>query len=95
MIVLWVFLAAKVIVLAVTGTILYKVFAPDLKRRKPLAEMAGVKCVYCHFSPALYHSEETRWEADELVLVKTYECRRCHMPFWRIERLTAVEHHPT
>lgn len=86
-----VFVAAKVVILAVTGVILYKVFGPELRSPRRQEHMPGVRCVYCGASPALFHSEEQRWEGNELVLVRTYECRECHMPFWRLERVKTVE----
>ncbi len=91
--ILLILVAAKMIVLIVIGVLLYKVFGTELRPTKSTYPMPGVKCVYCHFSPSLFHSEETRWENDDLILVKTYECRKCHLPFWKVERVPAVEHH--
>lgn len=85
-----IFVAAKMVILAVTGTVLWKVFGPELRSPRPNHAMPGVRCVYCHFSPALFHSEEQSWEGDELVFTRTYECRQCHMPFWQVERVQPV-----
>jgi hypothetical protein len=93
--ILLVFIGAKIVVLAVVGVILYKVFWPELRAPRPSHPMPGVKCVYCHFSPSLFHSEEQRWEGDDLILTKTFECRRCHMPFWQVERVSAVAREKT
>ncbi|GEM_PF-5892064 len=91
MTIILVFIAAKIVILAVTGVLLYKVFWPELRRPRPQYPMPGVRCIYCRATPALLHSEDQRWEGDELVLVQTFECRECHMPFWRLERIHAVE----
>ena len=88
--ILLILLAFKALVLVVIGAILWKVLGPELRAPRPQYGMPGVRCVYCHATPALFHSEEQRWEDDELVLVRTYECRECHMPFWRIERVPTV-----
>jgi hypothetical protein len=87
-------IASKIVILSVTGAILWKVMGPELRAPRPKHGMPGVRCVYCHDSPALFHSEEQRWEDNELVLVRTYECRRCHMPFWLLERVDAVAKKP-
>jgi len=79
----------KIVVLIVTGIILWRVMGPELKTPRQRYGMPGVRCVYCHATPALFHSEEQKWEGDELVMVRTYECRECHMPFWRVERVAA------
>ncbi len=95
MTILLVFIGAKIVLLVMIGAILYNVFGPELRAQKSSYPMPGVKCVYCHFSPALFHSEEQRWEGDDLILTKTFECRRCHMPFWQVERVTAVAREKT
>lgn len=93
--ILIVLIVAKIVVLSVTGAILYKVLGPELRAPKPTNPMPGVRCLYCHATPSLFHSEETRWEGSDLVIVRTYECRQCHMPFWRLERVKALEKEPS
>lgn len=74
------------------GGILYWVFRGDIRswraqrRRKPVPTTPA--CVYCgskwtHAQP----EQESRWEGEELVLVTTYQCQHCEMPFWRVERV--------
>ncbi|HEV3312674.1 MAG TPA: hypothetical protein VG815_19345 [Chloroflexota bacterium] len=88
--VILILLASKVVVLIVAGAIFWKVMGPELRAPRPRYGIPGVRCVYCHATPSVLHSEEQRWEEDELVMVRTYECRECHMPFWRVERVQAV-----
>ena len=80
-------IGAKIVILAVVGVILWRVLEPELRQPRQKHGMPGVRCVYCHSSPALFHSEEHKWEGEDLVLVRTFECRECHMPFWKVERV--------
>lgn len=76
------------------GVILFHVFRKDIeeyrsertetKTRTPEAPM----CMYCQSLYTLPVDEgQTRWEDDALVLVTTYECQHCHLPFWHVERV--------
>jgi len=72
------------------GIIVLVVFKPDLKqwqktRKKPLTAPI---CMYCQskWTKALDEGQ-TRWDGDDLVLVTTYECQHCHLPFWHVERV--------
>jgi hypothetical protein len=71
------------------GIVLFFVFRPELKnigKRKP-APTTPV-CVYCESRWTRPVDEgQTRWEDDDLVLVTTYECQHCSLPFWHVERV--------
>lgn len=78
----------------VFGVILWKVFRQDIKhwwtqeRRQKSREPSTPVCVYCQSVWTVPVDEgQTRWEGDELVLVTTFECQHCQLPFWRVERL--------
>jgi hypothetical protein len=91
--IIFILVAAKILVLTVTGAIFWAVLGPEFRRRaKPNGKglMPGVRCIYCHYSPALFHTEEQHWDGDDLLLTRTFECRRCHLPFWKVERVKAV-----
>ncbi len=81
--------AAKIFIVTVVSIIVWRVIGPEWKAQRRHYGMPGVRCIYCRATPALFHSEEQKWEGDELVLVRTYECRECHMPFWKVERVAA------
>ncbi len=76
------------------GVILFVVFRRDIQEyrgdRTESAAPALPACVYCqsvYIEPV--GDGQTRWENDELVLVTTYECQHCHLPFWHVERVAA------
>jgi hypothetical protein len=83
-----VIVVTKLVILLAVGVLVWRIMGPELRAPKQQHGMPGVRCIYCGYSPALYHGEEQRWEGDELVLARTYECRECHMPFWHVERVT-------
>ena len=73
----------------IIGIVLLVVFKPDIKQlrsRRPAP--ATPVCMYCQ-SKWTHRADdgETRWDQDELVLVTTYECEHCHLPFWHVERV--------
>lgn len=70
------------------GIILLLVFKPDFKKMWRGREVAIPTCLYCgsKYTHALEESQ-TRWEEDALVLVTTFECDHCHLPFWNVERI--------
>jgi len=73
----------------IIGPLLFYVFRDDIRawRQKP-EPLAAPVCMYCESRWTQPVDEGTpRWEGDELVLVTTYECQHCHMPFWRVERV--------
>lgn len=70
--------------------ILYVVFKPDIKQvwMKKTKVPDVPACVYCRSRWTRAVDEgQTRWDHDDLVLVTTYECEHCHLPFWHIERV--------
>jgi len=71
------------------GVVLFFVFRPELRnagKRKP-APTTPI-CIYCESRWTNAVDEgQTRWEHDELVLVTTYACEHCSLPFWRVERV--------
>ncbi len=78
----------------IIGIILYRVFRQDIhhwwnhERKAKQASPTIPICVYCQSAWTSPVGEaQTRWEAEELVLVTTYECQHCHLPFWHVERV--------
>lgn len=71
------------------GVVLFYVFRPDLRtigKRKPV--QTTPTCVYCQSLWTRPVDEgQTRWEDEDLVLVTTYECQHCALPFWHVERV--------
>lgn len=76
------------------GVILFKVFQRDIEayreERTEEAVPSLPACVYCQsvYIEAVDEGQ-TRWENESLVLVTTYECQHCHLPFWHVERVAA------
>lgn len=89
-------LAVAVVKFVVCSVIVWMTFRKDLIRMwqgEPPQETPS--CVYCQSKWTSPVGEgETRWEEDGLVLVTTYECQHCHLPFWHVERVPmgAVKH---
>jgi hypothetical protein len=86
-------LIIAVVKFILVAIILYWVFRPDLRllqrewesEKKP---QTVPTCMYCQSKWTKAVDEgETRWDNDELVLVTTYECQHCHLPFWHVERV--------
>jgi hypothetical protein len=77
----------------VFGWIVFVVFRKDIKEyfrgkraaKKPSSVPA---CMYCQSKWTHPIDEgQTRWDNDDLILVTTYECQHCHLPFWHVERV--------
>jgi hypothetical protein len=86
-----VLLVIAAIKFVVFGWILYAVFRSDLKQfaeeKRDLTPSVPV-CVYCESRWTRPVDEgQTRWDNGDLVLVTTYECQHCEMPFWHVERV--------
>jgi hypothetical protein len=97
--ILIIFLVIAAIKSVVFGGILYFVFRDDIREwwsgKDEPAASAMPACVYCQSvwtQPV--GDPETRWEDDELVLVTTYECQHCRLPFWRVERVPVTSSRP-
>lgn len=86
-----VFVVMKLVIFAIIGPILYKLLGPELRKPSPSAPLPGAMCMYCGEANPLVQAEDQRWEGGELVMVRTYECQSCHLPYWNVERLSAVE----
>jgi hypothetical protein len=78
------------------GIVLFFVFRPELRNMgKRKAVSTTPTCVYCESRWTRAVDEgQTRWEDDDLVLVTTYECQHCSLPFWHVERVSmgSVKH---
>lgn len=87
--ILIIFLIVAAVKFVFFGIVLYFVFRPDLKsmgKRKATATTPA--CVYCQSRWTRPVDEgQTRWEDDDLVLVTTYECQHCALPFWHVQRV--------
>jgi hypothetical protein len=78
--------------------VIHIVFKDDIRQyreQKEEEKKAGVApvCMYC--GSAWTHATDegqTRWENDELILVTTYECEHCTLPFWHVERVPMIAH---
>jgi hypothetical protein len=82
-----------VVKIVVLGFVAWKYLWPQWRGPAPkTVAPPAIKCIYCHAAPVMMLGEERRWEGDELVLVTTYECNRCRLPFWHLERISVVEH---
>lgn len=92
--ILLILLIVAAVKFVIFGVILFVVFRRDIDAyRGDWAESkapALPACVYCqsvYIRPV--DEGQTRWENDSLVLVTTYECQHCHLPFWHVERVAA------
>ena len=85
-VILLVLAAIKFVIIAI---ILLVVFRPDLKQLRGKKKPPSVPvCMYCQskWTHALDEGE-ARWDGGDLILVTTYECEHCHLPFWHVERV--------
>jgi hypothetical protein len=85
-----VLLISVVVLLPIKAGILYFVFRDDIRaylaqrQTKPTSPV----CMYCQSQwTEMVDEGSTHWEGDELVLVTTYACQHCHLPFWHVERV--------
>ncbi|GAC1335254.1 MAG: hypothetical protein NVS2B16_05770 [Chloroflexota bacterium] len=69
------------------------VFRDDIRqwraeRRLNAEQTREPACMYCgsKWTHALDEGQ-TRWDNGDLVLVTTFECDHCHLPFWHVERV--------
>lgn len=92
--IVWIFLVSVVVLLPLKAAFLYWIFQDDI--RAYLAERRGPRrripvCMYCH-SERVEPVDDgvTRWEGDNLVLVTTYRCENCQLPFWNVERVAVA-----
>lgn len=72
------------------GGVFYLVFRDDIHEMlRPKKKPSMPTCMYCESKWTHPVGEgQTRWEGDdELVLVTTYECEHCRLPFWHVERV--------
>jgi hypothetical protein len=45
-------------------------------------------CVYCGSKWTVALDEgQSRWEGQDLVLVTSFRCQHCDLPFWRVDRV--------
>lgn len=94
--ILVIFLIIAAVKTVVFAGILYAVFREDIREwwsgSGETVTQAAPACVYCQSvwtEPA--GEPQTRWENEELVLVTTYECQHCRLPFWRVERVPVTQ----
>jgi hypothetical protein len=81
------------ILIVVKVIFLWWIFGPDIKllRGELKQTSAEPECVYCRSQWTHPTSDgEMRWEGDDLVLVTTYQCEHCELPFWHVERVSVV-----
>jgi 5-methylcytosine-specific restriction endonuclease McrA len=77
----------------VFGWIVFVVFRKDIReyftgKRAARKAPPVPTCMYCQSKWTQPIDEgQTRWDKDELILVTTYECQHCHLPFWHVERV--------
>jgi hypothetical protein len=90
---IWILLISVAVLLPIKAALLYWVFRDDIReyvaerRQRAIAPV----CMYCHSKWTEPADEgSTRWEGDELVLVTTYVCQHCNLPFWHVERVAAA-----
>jgi hypothetical protein len=77
------------------SVLIWVVFRDDIKAylagKKSGEESTVPTCMYCQSQWTLAVDEgSTRWDGDELVLVTTFECQHCRLPFWHVERVPAA-----
>ena len=87
---IWILLLSVVLLLPLKAALLYWIFRDDIREyfaERRIRESSPV-CIYCR-SPWTLAADEgaPRWEGDELVLVTTYTCQECFLPFWHVERV--------
>lgn len=91
--ILVILLVIALVKFVVFGFLLFVVFRRDIRemwsgKKTQKTRPAMPVCMYCqsHFTRRL-DDGEPRWDNDDLILVTTYECEHCHLPFWHVERV--------
>lgn len=50
---------------------------------------SGLPCIYCHSLHTRRLAQEPRYDDSGFALVTAYECMRCGLPFWSVDRSPA------
>jgi hypothetical protein len=76
------------VILILCALFVYAVVSPSRRLRTPhtLAIRLGRPCMYCKSTNTRRLGQESRHDDHGLALVTAYECLRCKLPFWSVER---------
>jgi hypothetical protein len=82
------------VILSVGALFVYAVVSPGGRVRPPLpsASRLGRTCVYCRSTNTRRLGQEPRYDDHGFALVTSYECMRCGLPFWSVDRTRAQQH---
>ena len=82
------------VILTLGAMFVYIVVVPSKQARhviqKPMRP--GRQCVYCRSTNTRRLSQEPRYDDYGFALVTAYECVRCGLPFWRVDRSRQQQH---
>lgn len=71
----------------------YAVVSPASRLRPPSQPSArpGRQCVYCRSTHTRRVGQEPRYDDHGFALITSYECIRCGLPFWSVDRSPAQQ----
>jgi hypothetical protein len=82
------------VILSVGALFVYAVVSPG-GRVRPMRQPSvrpGRSCVYCRSTNTRRIGQEPRYDDYGYALVTSYECMRCGLPFWSVDRTRAQQH---
>lgn len=80
------------VILSVGALFVYAVVSPSARfRTEPQSPLRGPghACVYCRSTVTRRIGQEPRYDDDGFALVSAFECMRCGLPFWSVDRSPA------
>jgi hypothetical protein len=71
----------------------YAVVSPSGRVRPsvPSPSRLGRSCVYCRSTHTRRLGQEPRYDDHGFALITSYECMRCGLPFWSVDRSPAQQ----
>ncbi|HZT97478.1 MAG TPA: hypothetical protein VFB34_11655 [Chloroflexota bacterium] len=86
--------AAGAVAVLLAVLIVYAVVSPGGRARgriPPLAMSPGRVCMYCRSSQTRRVGQAPRYDDHGFALITSYECIRCGLPFWSVDRSPAQQ----
>jgi len=84
-------LVAGGVILSIGVLFVYAVVSPGTRLRPTMQTplRIGRPCVYCRSTHTRRLGQEPRYDDDGFALVTAFECIRCGLPFWLVDRSPA------
>lgn len=81
------------VILIIGVLFVYAVVSPTTRARPPIhaPTRIGRPCVYCRSTRTRRLAQEPRYDDHGFALITSYECIRCGLPFWSVDRTPAQQ----